>query len=305
MKIGLFIPTWRRDYNKISASIWIRCLQQIKFYKKMGVDVDVNNPLKKYDVVIVYRACDEIAYKAICWFKKRSGRVYWDTVVNYYEKHEASDNQKVYWANKISEVVDGVIVSSHELEKRAIKHNNNTFYCPDSIDLNHFNLYKESINYESPVFGWSGISSKAIFLTDHKNYLTNKLIVVSDSKLDIGFQYDFVKWAYHRFPNDVFVCDIGFFPRAVASTYNICHSSFKILPYVIQGIPVIASKIPSYIDVAKLCDHVFFWQEGQCIDDIIAKLSMCTRDVTTVRSEYAAELWAHRLINFVSQESDK
>ena len=87
-KLGLFIPTFYRDYNKVSASIWIRVLQMVPHYENLEIEVHINDPFRTYDVAIYYRLATQRSYNIIKYLKHVSKKVYFDTCVNYFDLHK-------------------------------------------------------------------------------------------------------------------------------------------------------------------------------------------------------------------------
>ena len=138
VNIGIFVPTIKRDYNKVTSAFWIRAFQLVKSYENLGAKVHINNPFLEYDVAIFYRGVNRKSYLAIRFLKKKARKVYWDTCVNYYTNNEASSDKHLLYAKKISKIVDGVIVSSEEIGKFASLYNDNVYCMPDPVNINHF-----------------------------------------------------------------------------------------------------------------------------------------------------------------------
>ena len=303
MKLGLFINTFRKNYNKVLASNWIRCLQMIPYYRKLGIDVHLNNPFIKYDISIYYRGMSKNSYYFINYLKTISAKVYWDTVVNYYVDHQFCNNEQRYYARKISETVDGVIVSSDYLKQYARKYNK-TYYMPDPINFSHFRYFKNGINYTDPVFGWSGQSNKMNELNElisHQNNL-KKIIIISNKHSLKKQNIIYYKWRYETFPYLISLCDIGLFPRNTNDIYNLGHSSFKILVYAAQGIPIIANKIPSYSEVYSLYDSICFIEDIQTLEDAIVFLKTQSRNIEVLKKTFSCEVCAEKLINFLIRQ---
>lgn len=309
MKLGLFVPTFQKNYNKVSASIWIRVYQMMKYYKRLGIDVYINNPLKKYDVVIFYRGVDLKSYYTIKFLKKISKKVYWDQVVNYFEKHKYNTISQVQVAKKIASIVDGIIVPTNYLKQKAQKLHENVFVIPDSIDLEKFNLTKakKEIDFENPTFIWSGISKKAIFLNDYTSEISGRIILITDNnikKIPLNFNYTHIHWKYESFEKDILLGDIAFAPRkGYKNPYDLGHSSFKILVFANAGMPVITHKLPSYVELSNLYDGIIFLEDtNENIKAAIEQLKSCNLDPSKVRREYSSKTIAKKLISILEQE---
>ena len=299
MKLGLFIPTRQRNYNNISASLWIRCLQMVPYYKAIGIDVHINNPFRKYDISIFFRGVNDLDYNFIRFLKKISYKVLWDTVVDYYVEHDACNSKQRINAERISSLVDGIIVSSRQLSINAMNFNENVFYMPDPVDIKFFCLYKKYVNYDFPIFGWSGVSSKISDLKKYSEILSGRTIIISDNYKDVGFKHDFHKWNYNSFPRLISHCDIGFFPRKVDGPYNLSHSSFKILVFAIQGLPIIANKIPSYVELSDYYPSICFLEDVEDIVEAINFLKNKSRSVETLMEHYSCDIWSQKTHEFL------
>ena len=79
----------------------------------------------------------------------------------------------------------------------------------------------------------------------------------------------FSRWRYHTFPQEIATAQIGLSPRALDSPYNRGHSSFKIAVLMAQGLPILASSVPSYLDLmgpkanpagGRFCDSAAEWE---------------------------------------------
>ena len=306
MKIGIFVPTLKKDYNKASSAIWIRAYEMAKYFRIFGIDVSINNIFKTYDISIFYRGMDKKSVYFINFLKKISKKVYWDTCVNYYVIHEASSLEQVENAITISKCVDGVLCTTSRIEAFAKKYNSQIFVYPDPISLEHYRYKKIKINFENPIFIWSGISNKAVFLNQYLKLLDDNIIIISDSKPKVLFKYDFYSWRYESFPLLINLGDIAFLPRLLdTSEYNMGHSSYKALVFAIQGIPIIANKIPAYMELAEYYDAIVFLEDFLTVEEALEELKSRDRSVDLVREEYSYEKWSIKLLNFLKKEFEK
>lgn len=294
MKIGLFYPQKSRDYNNVSASNWIRCLQMADMYRALGNEVYINNPFRRYDLSVFFRGVRPKHYRLIKWLKLISGKVLWDTVVNYFVEHEASSKAQVDCARRIAGSVDGIIVSSKTIGEYAAQYNE-TYFMPDPVNLEHFGNTKKKPNFDKPVWGWSGVSVKADVLSSYREDLDGNSLIISDAPPQLPFEYSFRKWRYETFPSDIVKADIGFFPRDLNTAYNLGHSSFKILVYAVQGVPVVASRIPSYVELANSYDGLVFLEDYESLESALVELRGRSMDPAQVREEYSTIRWAREM----------
>jgi hypothetical protein len=230
--------------------------------------------------------------------KRISKKVYWDTCVNYYDLHSHTTQEQVEITKEISSLVDGVITSTEEIAKKAILYNENVFTMEDPINIEHFK-YKSSINFTHPTFGWSGISTKAISLNKYKEKI-DKLMIISEKKPKLDLKYQFYRWHYKSFPFLLSQVDIALLPREYhGDPYNLGHSSFKALVFAIQGIPIIANKLPSYEKLAQFYDGIVFLEDYDCFESSLEALKERELDVEHLYRYYSCENQAFRVLHFL------
>lgn len=296
MRIGLFIPTWRRDYDRVQSAIWIRALQMVQPLRALGHDVSVNNPLRRYDVAIYHRGMLRKSLKVVRMLRHIADRVYWDTCVDYFERHEAADNEHVSSSRAIAGIVDGVCVPTAGIAESARRYNGNIFVMPDPVDLQHFAAIKPAIDWENPVFGWSGVAVKASPLNAYADLLDGRTRIIAEKPPALSFRYEFERWCHANFPDALRRCDIAFLPRTLESTYTINNSSFKALVFAVLGMPIIANRLPSYQAMAQYYDGIVFLEDfGGDARAALAALRQRSLDPARVRQAYDRYNWAEQL----------
>lgn len=305
MRLGLFVPTLSKDYNCVSASIWIRVLQMLKYYRELGVEVHLNNPLLRYDVSIVYRIPTKKFLWLIKYLKTTSRKVYFDTVVNYFEQHDHATDKYIYHQKKIADICDGIICSTEPIADSARQYNDNVYVFDDPIDTDQFGKIKRSIDYSNPLFGWSGVSSKAHYLNKFGSEINGKIKLITDIDIfnkKLNFQFNFSRWRYETFTHSLLQCDIALLPRSVGTDpYNQGHSSFKALVFAVCGIPVIANRIPSYQKLSQYYNAIVFLEDHEddiqsCIDTLTNVKPILVEDV---RMHFGCNTQAYELISFL------
>ncbi len=305
MKLGIFFTNIEKDYNKAAPSTWIRIMQMIEYYEKLGIEVSINNFFKKYDVAIIYRKPKRKYYLMLRYAKIISKKVYFDTCIHLFEKHSEIDDIRLKYAFKIAKYADGVICASHKIAQLSKPHCQTVYTFEDPINLNYFNKIKTDINFDNPTFVWSGVAAKAHFLNDYKSDINNRINLITQNEIvykNIDFQYNFHKWTYETFTENILKCDIAFLPRVYSDNYNSGHSSFKALVFAASGLPIIASKVPSYLDLSKYYDGIVFLEDfNNSINDCIKELKSRNLDTTKVRKHYSCENQASMLIDFFNQ----
>ena len=303
-KLGIYIPgKVYYNYNKNSASIWIRALQMIEYYRMLGVHVRINKYFKLNNSAIIYRENTEETVKKIKYLKLINKKVYWDTCVNYTELHRHTTKSAVSNCHNILGLVDGVIVPTDTLKEYLYPYNNNVHVMDDPINLDYFNVIKKNINWKNPVLGWSGVSVKTHFLNKFSRSLKNKIILITDKNIvnqNLYFKYCYEQWRYETFLSSLLKVDIAFLPRAYNDPYNSCHSSYKALVFAVLGIPIIANKVPSYVKLADLYDGIVFLEDNNNnIDECINTLKNRELSTEIVRKYYSCSCQAKKFINFL------
>lgn len=302
LRIGLFFTNTNRDYNKSAASTWIRIWQMIEPYIKLDAEVSFNNFFKRYDVAIVYRKSKPKYFYILKYLKLISKTVYFDTCINLFEKSSEISDQRLEYAYKIAKAADGIICASNQIARFAAPYAKSVFTMEDPINLEHFSLTKENINFKDPIFGWAGVSKKSKYLNKYASYVNNRIHIISEDiikneKLD--FTYTYTKWRYESFPQELLKCDLALLPRDLKSSYNQSHSAFKALVYAVLGIPIIADKVPSYIDLAKYYDGIVFLDDfSNNIEKCIIELRTRNLDTTRLRQHYSVNNQAKLLIDY-------
>lgn len=303
MRLGIFIPTPFRSYDRVQSAIWIRALQLIPCLKALGVDVSVNNPFRRYDAAIFHRGMLHNSLRFIKFLRVISERVYWDTCVDYFETHKASTPLQVHASRGIASIVDGICVPTEGIANSGRQFCENIFVMPDPLDLVHFSGHKKNVNLDNPVFSWSGVSVKASFLGRYSEFLDDRMVIISEKPPRLPFRYRFVPWMYATFPSALIEADVAFLPRTLDSSYNINNSSFKALVYAVSGLPVISNRLPSYELLAKDYSGMSFLEDfDESPQAALEALRFKTFDCTKVRKAYDRSLWAERLINWVFDE---
>lgn len=277
------------------ASVWIRCLQLRPYLARLGVDVVINQPESEADVHVFLRRQDAAAYQLASELKQRGQRVVFDLVVNYFDevtlphRGTAVTETHVAQVEKMLSVSDRVICASEYIAARARARHDQVTYVPDSIDLAHFNQVKPLPDfYRSKLRAiWSGVAVKAHDLEPVLPLLARygiDLVIVSDKRplltthgrfLPRIHFYQFRRWRYQTFPDDILAGELCLSPRDVNDPYNQGHSFFKIGVFMAQGVPAIASPVPSYSELitpaggGQICASPAEWQEtiAQIVQD--------------------------------------
>lgn len=295
-RLGVFVPTPYRGYDRVQSATWIRALQMLEPMREQGWSVSVNNPFRRYDVAIYHRGMQTRSLYFMRFLRTIADKVYWDTCVDYFDEHEASNALQVQCARAIAKIADGVCVPTDGIARSAERFNRNIFVMPDPVDLSHFHGRKKQPNLNSPIIGWSGVAKKAGFLKPYADFLDGRSLIISESPPDLPFKYEFRRWRYNSFPDDLLSCDLAFLPRTLESSYTANNSSFKALVFAILGIPIVASSLPSYLKLAQDFEAIAFLEDwGDSPERAVDFLRQKSADPQEVRKFYNRYLWASHL----------
>lgn len=257
-QVSWFVPKikkmpWQKsyDYNKMPASTWIRCLQLIPYLDKLGIKSEINKFSIGTQIAVFLRRWNKEDQTTARNLKIKGVKIILDTPVNYFSKQNlpAFDGDVRNHFKSFAEIADIILCPSLYIEEFGRKEGYKTLCIEDSIDLNHFCCRKNYAKNPIPVLIWSGVSVKAgdlNFLAEIINQHKCPVIIISDIKPDLDFNFEFIKWDYNSFPHDIIKGDIAVFPRLLDNEYDLGHSFFKIGVFLAQHIPVICTPLPSY-----------------------------------------------------------
>lgn len=279
------------------ASVWIRCLQLLPYLERAGVSSTVNDPAAPASVAVFVRRQDEETRGLARRLRERGVRVVLDLCVNYYDETGllpggyGVTRQHVEECRAMTRVADVVVAASRFIAERARAHHPRVEYLPDSVDRAHFRFTK---SYEGgrrwwkrpgpPVAAWCGVSTKVPELEPWTGLLAKRripLVIISDRRPRLSAPFRFVRWRHASVPRDLLRADFCIAPRELGSAYNRGHSFFKIGMFMVEGVPAVASPVPSYREVlvpertGLLCDAPAEWEEA--LDRIAADPDLLSR----------------------------
>jgi hypothetical protein len=95
--------------------------------------------------------------------------------------------------------------------------------------------------------------------------------------------YRFLLWRYQQFPRHILQGELNIVYRATDNSYNQGHSFFKIGVFMAEGIPTIASPVPSYDEViqdgknGRICHTNTLDEWAHALDAALADRAMLAR----------------------------
>lgn len=265
-----FIPVSHSDYNNVPASVWIRCQQLIPYLEQRNIRCAVNED-DDAEIAIFVRWQDEQAYKLARRAKRQGKRIVFDLCVNYFDETGLFEGgygttaKQVAQVRGMIEMADTVTCASAYIATRARAYHPWVEYLPDSIDHRHFCYTKSVGDFHRPKLRaiWSGTASKGRELEPILTLLERvgmELVIVADRDPCLKspgwlwkrhVQYRFLPWRYETFPKSILEGEICIAHRKVDDPYNRGHSAFKIGVFMAQGVPAVASPVPSYRELLK------------------------------------------------------
>ena len=262
MKISWFIPPviklpWQKRYNydKVMASVWIRCFQLIPYLRELGIESEINTWNRSTRVAVFLRQWDTGMQQLALKLKKKGVKIIVDTPVNYFSCQDLAPfkGKAKQEFDCFVRLADAVFCPSAYIARFGEKKGFQMFYLPDSINFKHFSMKKEPIVLKTkPVLIWSGVEVKSCalnFLAPAIRKNAWEVVIISERPPALDFKYSYVKWSYKAFPDALLKGSIGIFPRRIEDEYDKGHSFFKIGVFLAQHIPVICSKVSSYNDI--------------------------------------------------------
>jgi hypothetical protein len=153
------------------------------------------------------------------------------------------------------------------------EHHARVVYLPDSVDRSHFRNTKTYPERPGapPTAIWCGVAVKAPDLEPVVPLLRARgipLVVVAERKPRLSGSFEFVRWRHATAPRDLMRGDVCVAPRGLDTPYNLGHSFFKIGIFLAQGVPALASPVPSYAEVLRdeqtglVCESSKQWEAG-------------------------------------------
>jgi glycosyltransferase involved in cell wall biosynthesis len=279
------------------ASVWIRCLQLIPYLERLGIRSVVNDADARASIAVLVRRQDEPTLRLAERLRARGTPIVFDLCVNYYDESGlvaggyGVTRRHVDECLAMTAMADVIVAASSFIADRARAHHGRVEYLPDSVDRAHFSLTK---SYERPrrwwrragppTVIWCGASTKAAELEPWLGLFAKRrmpLVVISDRRPRLSVSFRYVRWRHATVPRELVRGDVCVAPREIDSAYNRGHSFFKIGMFMAEGVPAVASPVPSYRELVvpdrngMLCDTPAEWEET--LDRIVGDQGVLAR----------------------------
>lgn len=266
-------------YGRIMASTRLRVYDVINnFQNSPDYFLELYKPWKNYDIVVFQKKFDTGALQLAQKLKRKGTKILLDINVNYYDT-TALNTDEIHQYDQIvqfTQIVDGIVTSTKYIESYVKKlFPEKLIICiPENITDNFFSIRKKTKeNNNDTNLMYVGYAVKAVDILDIKNILEELrkhynfsllLICDKDPELSInGVGIKFIKYKQRKIHKQMLEGDIFIAPRDLSKPYNLGHSFTKIGYPMSIGIPVIASKVPSYRESpALLCESRADWYDN-------------------------------------------
>lgn len=305
MKLSWYGVRSVSNWDKVSATEWIWCLQYVEHLEKLGVKSYFNNP--SGDICFFFRVINDRLIDIAHSLKKKAKKIVYLLDVNYLEREGDSQwlsrvtDEHVRTSNIFCGLSDLVLCPSPYLVEVVRKYGHSSAYWPQGIDNRHFKAKRE-INLSAPVLVWCGYSMKAELVDDVAVILNSKLLVISERKPEIASAFEFKRWKYKKAPSYLLKGDIGIAPRSLDNSYNKGHSSFKILLYLAAGLPVLAAPLPSYCGIIVNGENGYLCQRGEdykkCSELLTPEMGKAAKETAL---KYDSSVMARSLIEILKE----
>ncbi len=238
----------------------LRCLQLIPFLERKGIRCTINCVNKSSDIAIFVRCQNKDTLNILERQRSLGAKTIFDINVNYFDDSGlfpggyGTTPEQVADAKNMAITADAITCASDFIKDRASQFNSNSFYIPDSVNLHHFRYNKTEEDFRSPGLSaiWSGQPTKADELVGLTKLLSQHdvpLTIISENQPPRLKHSNFSPWSYFSFPRTILHGNISVSPRRTDNSYDLGHSHFKIGVFMAQGVPVLASPLPSYTEL--------------------------------------------------------
>ncbi len=306
---------WQRryNYNRVMASLWIRCLQLLPHLEREGVHSTLHRLHPKARVAILMRDFTPPQYKEAQKLKRLGIKLVLDTPVNYFSKQDLPAYKGTVREDflALADLADVITCPTAYIAQAGQAAGYRMVQLEDAIDPAHFTL-RAALPAGSPVLSWSGVSIKAGPLERVRQAMETygaSLDIIADLKPNLSVPFTYERWRFETFPKAIHRARLGVFPRDVDDEYNLGHSFFKIGVYLACGVPVICTPLPSYAQIATPANSIMVedaspqaWEEA--IGTALASPQRFSFDSNPVQ-EYSPARLARRLAALLASLVDE
>lgn len=260
-------------YNKMLASVRIRCYDIMAAMEKLGVSVELYKPYKKYEAVIFTKTRTDASVKKAQKLKNKKTLVISDNFCEYLADESRADDWERKNILKILECSDLAIAYSKEQYKQFSRYHKHVYFINESVNEEYFKVCKKHEEKNQITLVYSGFRSNALhselikdtILRLQKEFNCRVLFICEEDPGINSFSYEYIPYEQKRIISCLMQGDIMIAPRPMQGIEKLQHTLTKIATPMAIGLPVVASPVPSYIGTpAILC-----YNEGEWYDALL------------------------------------
>lgn len=258
-------------YNKEMPSVRIRCYDIMTAMEKIGINVELCKPHKKYDTVIFTKTRTDAAVKKAQKLAQTDTLVISDNFCEYLTDESRADDWERRNILKILEYSDIAFAYSKEQYKQFRQYHKNVYFINEGVNDSYFEVHKKHEQKEQVTLIYSGYRSNALHTELIKNAILRlqrefncKVTFICEGDPEIkSFTYEYIPYEQKKIRSCLLQGDIMIAPRPMQDIEKAQHTLTKIACPMAIGLPVVASPVPSYIDTpAILCYNEEEWYES-------------------------------------------
>ncbi|MCM1262426.1 MAG: hypothetical protein NC313_06860 [Butyrivibrio sp.] len=255
-------------YNKEMPSVRIRCYDIMTAMEKIGINVELYKPYKKYDAVIFTKTRTDAAVKRAQKLADTDTLVISDNFCEYLTDESRADDWERRNILKILKCSDIAFAYSKEQYKQFKQYHKNVYFINEGVNETYFEVHKKHEQKEQVTLIYSGYRSNALHTELIKNAISQlqkefncKVTFICEDDPGIkSFAYEYIPYEQKSILTCLLQGDIMIAPRPMKDIEKAQHTLTKIACPMAIGLPVAASPVPSYIDTpALLCYNEREW----------------------------------------------
>lgn len=292
-------------YNKVLASVRIRCYDIMTAMEKAEVKAELYKPFKKYKAVIFTKTRSDSAVRKAQKLKDTDTLVISDNFCEYLTDEKRADDWERKNILKILECSDAAITYSKEQYKQFSRYHDQVFLIQESVNDSYFKVCKEHAKKEQITLIYSGYRKNALYIELIKDVVLRlqqefrcKVLLICEADPVIkSFPYEYIHYDQKRIVQDLLLGDIMIAPRPMEGIEKQQHTLTKIASPMAIGLPVVASPVPAYIGTpAILCNNETEWY------DALRKLILDAKERQIVGRESREYVRKHLAVDAIAQE---
>lgn len=292
-------------YNKVLASVRIRCYDIMTALEKAGVKAELYKPFKKYKAVIFTKTRSDAAVRRAQKLKDTDTVIISDNFCEYLADEKRADDWERKNILKILDCSDAAITYSKEQYKQFSRYHDQVFLIQESVNDNYFQVCKEHVKKRQVTLIYSGYRKNALYtelikdviLRLQQEFKCRVLLICEEDPGIKSFPYEYIHYDQKKIVQHLLMGDIMIAPRPMEGIEKQQHTLTKIASPMATGLPVVASPVPAYIGTpAILCHNETEWY------DALRKLILDEKERQRVGKESREYVKRHLATDAIVQE---